>query len=372
MNLFVRSIAVLTVLLGIALMAVSVYAAKTASVAAAEQADVDASGESGVISDAVSEVGTAVSTVFAEGDSAVEQPEAARAPLRFAAPAVAAPAGLSMATGADLSTGARVWSVPSVRNGLFGVAGAGAHDVPPDQLVAMQQIGEAFGVPWQLLAAVAKVESDFGSNMATSSAGAIGYGQFLPQEWARYGAGGDPYNYRDALLAMARYLRVAGAPGDMAGAVYAYNHSWEYVELVLSYAAGYGYGASRSGASFIWPVFGPISSYFGPSHPLGIDIDQTAVPGAPVFAAHDGVVVFAGGDPCCSYGRYVIVAGGEDIATLYAHLDRIAVEQGQRVSQGTALGTSGCTGYCTGTHLHFEVIVAGARSDPLHYLPGGN
>jgi membrane-bound lytic murein transglycosylase B len=94
-------------------------------------------------------------------------------------------------------------------------------------------------VPWELLAAIASVESGFGANMATSSAGAIGYGQFLPSSWDAFGEGGDPYDYRDAIPAMARYLVAAGVATDIPNAVWAYNHSWEYVALVLGRASYY-------------------------------------------------------------------------------------------------------------------------------------
>ncbi len=122
-------------------------------------------------------------------------------------------------------------------------------------------------------------------------------------------------------------------------------------------------------AGLIWPVTGPISSYMGPSHPLGIDIDLYNSPGAPILSATSGVVTFAGGDPCCSYGLYVVVVSPGGIETLYAHLSSINVVQGQQVSQGSVLGYGGCTGYCTGNHLHFEVIDNGVRQDPLAYLP---
>src|SRR5262249_15738907 len=71
----------------------------------------------------------------------------------------------------------------------------------PDQLATMDRgAGESgCGVPWQLLAAIARVESDFGRNMVTSSAGAIGYGQFLPGSWQAFGSEGNAYDYRDAL-----------------------------------------------------------------------------------------------------------------------------------------------------------------------------
>jgi len=122
-------------------------------------------------------------------------------------------------------------------------------------------------------------------------------------------------------------------------------------------------------AGLIWPTSGPISSYVGPSHPLGIDIDLYNNPGAPILAATSGVVTFAGGDPCCSYGLYIVIVSPGGIETLYAHLSSITVVQGQQVAQGDIIGYAGCTGYCTGNHLHFEVIDNDIRRDPLDYLP---
>lgn len=124
-----------------------------------------------------------------------------------------------------------------------------------------------------------------------------------------------------------------------------------------------------SSSGLIWPASGPISSYFGPSHPLGIDIDFFANPNQPVHAAAAGTVTFAGGDPCCSYGYYVIVDHGNGMQTLYAHLSSISVSVGQKVAQGETLGLGGRTGYATGNHLHFEVHVNGAVVNPLSYLP---
>jgi hypothetical protein len=120
-------------------------------------------------------------------------------------------------------------------------AGPAIAEIPAEQVPVMQAAAATCDLPWQVLAAVAKVESDFGRNMATSSAGAIGYGQFLPSSWAVYGGGGDPYDYHDALPVMARYLCDFGAPEDLRGALFAYNHAEWYVDLVLEVAASYGY-----------------------------------------------------------------------------------------------------------------------------------
>src|SRR3990170_9085550 len=71
-------------------------------------------------------------------------------------------------------------------------ASAAIAEIPPDQLEVMQQESLRTGIPWQIFAAIAKVESDFGRNMETSEAGAIGYGQFLPETWAQYGEADEP------------------------------------------------------------------------------------------------------------------------------------------------------------------------------------
>ena len=140
-----------------------------------------------------------------------------------------------------------VASVGALFTALLGVTtpppAVAAGGIPSEQVPVIQQAAATCGLPWQVLAAVADVESDFGRNMATSSAGAIGYGQFLPSTWGAYGNGGDPYDYRDALPAMARYLCDWGGPRDLRGALYAYNHAEWYVDLVLDVAAGYGYSA---------------------------------------------------------------------------------------------------------------------------------
>ncbi len=128
-------------------------------------------------------------------------------------------------------------------------------------------------------------------------------------------------------------------------------------------------GGPSSNAGLIWPVSGPISSYYGSGHPLGIDIDGFNLVGAGIAAATSGTVVFAGGNACCSYGLYVVVMSPEGIETLYGHLSEISVSEGETVAQGQQIGIIGDSGYSTGIHLHFEVIDNGVRVDPLGYLP---
>lgn len=92
------------------------------------------------------------------------------------------------------------------------------------------------GVPWSYLAAIHLVETRMGRIRGVSSAGALGPMQFLPTTWDLYGEGGDINEPRDAILAAARLLEANGAPGDMAGALWHYNPSDNYVGAVTRYA----------------------------------------------------------------------------------------------------------------------------------------
>lgn len=125
-------------------------------------------------------------------------------------------------------------------------------------------------------------------------------------------------------------------------------------------------GRKLSPAGFIWPLSGNITSFYGPSHPLGIDIEA---PYVPVSAAKSGQVVFAGGDPCCSYGLNIIIRHDGGYETRYAHLSQIGVKLGQWLEAGQVLGVSGATGNSTGAHLHFEVILNGLIQNPMAVLP---
>ena len=124
-----------------------------------------------------------------------------------------------------------------------------------------------------------------------------------------------------------------------------------------------------SGAGFIWPVHGPVTSEFGPRwggfHP-GIDIAPGY--GTPIEAAKDGVVAFAGW--MSGYGNFVIIDHGGGFATAYGHQSRLAVSDGQVVSAGQVIGYVGSTGFSTGPHLHFEIRVNGTAVNPRSYESG--
>lgn len=126
--------------------------------------------------------------------------------------------------------------------------------------------------------------------------------------------------------------------------------------------------------SMIWPVDGPVVSGFGSRtingsyeyHP-GIDI---AVPeGTPIRAAMTGTVSLQQSEAeSGGYGNYTCLDHGGGLSTCYAHQSSFVATLGQSVSQGDVIGYTGCTGYCLGPHLHFEVRINGSVTDPMGYL----
>ncbi|HEY5296044.1 MAG TPA: peptidoglycan DD-metalloendopeptidase family protein [Gaiellaceae bacterium] len=128
-----------------------------------------------------------------------------------------------------------------------------------------------------------------------------------------------------------------------------------------------GTSSAPSSAGLIWPVSGPITSPFGwrwgRMH-QGIDIGVGY--GTPIHAAAAGTVIYCGWEE--GYGNFVVLDNGGNLATAYGHQSRIAVTCGQQVAQDDVIGYVGCTGHCTGPHLHFEVRIDGNPVDPLGYL----
>ena len=119
-------------------------------------------------------------------------------------------------------------------------------EIPPFLLPIYQACGTEYGIPWEVLASINKIETGFGTNLNVSSAGAVGWMQFLPSSWEAFGvdANGDgrkdPYNPVDAICAAANYLKLAGGDEDLYQAIFAYNHADWYVQEVLLYARAYG------------------------------------------------------------------------------------------------------------------------------------
>jgi murein DD-endopeptidase MepM/ murein hydrolase activator NlpD len=127
--------------------------------------------------------------------------------------------------------------------------------------------------------------------------------------------------------------------------------------------------AEASDGARVWPLRGAITGpYGGRRHHPGLDIDGNT--GDPVRASASGVVRIAGRAPSgySGYGNIVLIDHGNGIATLYAHLSRVAVRPGQSVGTGTYIGAVGTTGHSTGSHLHFEVRRGGATTNPAAWL----
>ncbi len=119
---------------------------------------------------------------------------------------------------------------------------------------------------------------------------------------------------------------------------------------------GHSYGSPYG--QRVHPVFGTVRMHTG--------VDIGAGSGEPIHAADDGVVVSAGW--LGGYGNATIVDHGGGIATLYGHQSQLLVSAGERVSRGQTIGRVGCTGTCTGPHLHFEVRIDGDPVNPIPYV----
>ena len=112
-------------------------------------------------------------------------------------------------------------------------------DIPPFLLPIYQAAGSEYGIRWEVLAAINRVETAFGKNLNISSAGAMGWMQFMPATWEQYGVDAnddgekDPFNPADAIFAAARYLKAAGGDTDLRKSIFAYNHADWYVDDVM-------------------------------------------------------------------------------------------------------------------------------------------
>jgi transglycosylase-like protein with SLT domain/peptidase M23-like protein len=232
-------------------------------------------------------------------------------------------------------------------------------EIPPFLLPIYQACGTEYGIPWEVLASINKIESGFGTNMGPSSAGAIGWMQFLPSSWEAFGldANGDgkkdPYNPVDAICAAAHYLKLSGGDHDLYQAIYSYNHADWYVQEVLGYARAYGklptdlvgsLTGLTEGAHF--PVaadasyaddlsarealkrsapgaekaYGDAAEVIS-SSPTRRGINIFAAEGAPVVAVNDGVIEKIGHSP--RLGNYVVLQDAYGNRYTYAALGQI-------------------------------------------------
>ncbi len=235
--------------------------------------------------------------------------------------------------------------------------------IPPFLLPIYQAAGIQYDVPWQVLAAINEIETDYGRNLSVSSAGAVGWMQFLPSTWKRYavdatGTGyADPYNPVDAIFTAARYLQAAGASKNLSQAIFAYNHASWYVQSVLLRAKLIGgmpnslIGALTDLVEGHFPVAAParyadnavaqlLSKQKGKSNSPGLPVSNKSNPAvpvnsnpnqksiaiyasknSPVIAVNDGKVIKVGQN--AQWGRYLELQDANGNVYTYANLGSI-------------------------------------------------
>ena len=266
--------------------------------------------------------------------------------------------------------GAPTTANPSTTIAPFGPAPIGvpnfvidSFEIPPFLLPIYQACGTQYGIPWEILASINKIETAFGTNLNVSSAGALGWMQFMPPTWEAYGvdANGDgrkdPYNPVDAICAAANYLKASGGSDDLYNAIFAYNHADWYVQEVLLYARAYGklptdlvgsltgltegahfpvaadarYADDISAREALRNATPEVREEYGnaaeviSSSPTRRGINIFAREGAPVVAVNDGVLVKIGKSK--KLGRFVVLRDAYGNRYVYAKLGSIVRKQ---------------------------------------------
>ena len=195
--------------------------------------------------------------------------------------------------------------------------------IPPFLLPIYQAAGMEYGIRWEILAGINEIETDYGRNLNVSSAGALGWMQFMPATWKAYGVDAnrdgvkDPFNPVDAIFAAARYLKAAGAQQDIRKGIFAYNHADWYVDSVLMRAqviggipgdlvgslTGLTQGRFpvRAKATYAGALKESDSEIKGSNAAVTVESDETrrnieiyAKAGSPVIAVNDGKVLKIG------------------------------------------------------------------------------
>ena len=219
-----------------------------------------------------------------------------------------------------------------------------------------QAAGTEYGIRWEYLAGINEIETNYGRNLNVSTAGALGWMQFMPATWKAYGVDAnkdgrkDPYNPADAIFAAARYLKASGAPKDMRKAIFAYNHAGWYVDSVVlrtRLIAGMSpdlVGSLTGLAEARFPVRGDAKYADDVSErqlrrkvkpgqnaaevisddPNRKNIRIFAKKNAPVIAVNDGVVKDIGRDE--KNGRYIVVEDNFGNTFTYGNLGSISAK----------------------------------------------
>jgi hypothetical protein len=228
--------------------------------------------------------------------------------------------------------------------------------IPPFLLPIYQAAGIEYGIRWEVLAAINEIETDYGRNLNVSTAGAVGWMQFLPSTWKKWGLDAnrdhvkDPFNPVDAIFSAARYLKAAGAAENLHKAIFAYNHADWYVDSVLLRARLIGglpadfVGSLTGLTEGRFPVYGK-ATYAddlneraalrrikrGQNAAVPVDaksnrrsIDIFARRGTPVVAVQDGKVLRIGSNK--RLGRFLMLRDAYGNTYTYGHLAKLATE----------------------------------------------
>ncbi|HET6546893.1 MAG TPA: lytic murein transglycosylase [Solirubrobacter sp.] len=223
--------------------------------------------------------------------------------------------------------------------------------IPPFLLPIYQAAGMQYGIRWEILAGINEIETDYGRNLNVSSAGAVGWMQFMPATWKMYGVDAnqdgvkDPFNPVDAIFAAARYLKAAGADQDLRRGIFAYNHADWYVDSVLMRAqviggipgdlvgslTGLTQGRFpvRAKATYAGALKKADRKLHGPNAAVTVESDEArrnieiySRAGAPVIAVNDSRVVKIGNRG--RLGRYVVLQDVYGNTYTYGHLGEVA------------------------------------------------
>ena len=275
-----------------------------------------------------------------------------------------------------------------------------ARAIPPRLLPIYLAAQQRYGVPWNVLAAINSVETDFGRNLSVSSAGAIGWMQFMPGTWAEYATDGngdgqkDPYDPADAIPAAAKLLKAAGADRDLHDAIFAYNRAEWYVQKVLVLARSYAKGnftpvasgslgadapatdTASDTASYPLAQRGPVIATPSDHRQRALGnwqsdnaIDIAVANGTAVLAVDDGTVIKTGGSPpthsAAVVGGFSVTLRTATNEVFYTHMVRTLVKPGERIRAGEKIGLSGYANNVE--HLHIAV----QNGDPMTLWGGG-
>jgi hypothetical protein len=256
---------------------------------------------------------------------------------------------------------------------------AGNSAGPPAFLIPIhKQAGRRYHVPWQVLAAINSIETNYGRDLSVSSAGAVGWMQFMPGTWREYRVAADghgtpnPYDPRDAIFSAARYLAANGARTDLRRAIFAYNHATWYVDEVLARARAIGDHAttSRSADGYALPLDAQYLPRLGRTDD-GVDI-ETAPDGALVYSITPGVVTRVASDPGGFGPDYpVILVSHGPLAgryVYYGHVEASLVRAGEHVSAGQPIAVMGHTGDAASLgHGHIEIGFSDSSGNPIDH-----